>query len=81
MSRYLTQTVESYRVNTEEEVDSTLEEFKAAAEYEVKKATYEKKQVKEKGEVVDEYYMLTVTKLFNNQKEPETYVEIKYEVK
>lgn len=80
MSRYLTQTVETYRVNTEEEVKETLEEFKAAAAYEVKKASYEKKQVKEKGEVVDEYWILSVTKVFNDAKEPINKIDINYEV-
>lgn len=80
MHRYLTQTAETYRINTEEEVKETLEEFKAASAYEIKKASYEKKQIKEKGEVVDEYWLLTVTKIFNDSKEPANIVDIKYEV-
>lgn len=80
MSRYLTQTVETYRINTEEEVKETLEEFKAETGYEVKKASYEKKQTKEKGEVVDEYWILSVTKIFNDPKEPYSKVNIVYDI-
>lgn len=79
MSKYLAKTVETYRVSTEEEVKSVLEDFKMDSMYEVKKATYEKKEVKEKGEVVDEFWVLTVTKLFNDLKYPDRAIAIKYE--
>lgn len=79
MSKYLAKTVETYRVNTEEEVKAVLEEFKMDSMYELKKAAYEKKEVKEKGEIVDEFWVLTVTKLFNDLKLPDRAITVKYE--
>jgi len=79
MSKYLTSTMEIYRIDTEEEVNKTLEDFKQEGIYEVKKTSYEKKEIKEKGEVVDEFYLLTVKKVFNDPKYPNTSINIIYE--
>jgi hypothetical protein len=36
--------------------------------------------MKQKGEIVDEYELVTVKKLFNIEKEPDKEINIKYEV-
>lgn len=78
--KYLVSVVETYRVDNEAEAAAAIEEAKKDTTYILSKYTSEHKEVKAKGEVVDEYYKVTLTKLFNNIKEPDTNVEIIYEV-
>lgn len=80
MSKYLTTVVETYRVDSEAEVQIMLEEAKRSLNYMLVKYTSEKKERKAKGEVVDEYYKLTLYKAFNNEKEPSDVITIYYEV-
>lgn len=80
MSKYLISTVETYRVGTEEEATRAIEEAKNDHSYILGKYTSEHKERKLKGEVVDEYWKLSLTKLFNDIKEPESIVEVNYEV-
>lgn len=78
--KYLVSVVETYRVDNEKEATTAIEEAKKDTTYVLSKYTSEHKEVKAKGEVVDEYYKVTLTKLFNNIKEPDTNIEVVYEV-
>lgn len=78
--KYLIQVVETYRVDNEKEAAAAIEQAKTDPSYILSKYTSEHKEVKAKGEVVDEYYKVTLSKLFNNIKEPDTNVEVTYEV-
>ena len=78
--RYLIQTVETYRADTEAEAQGVIAEAKAADEYALTKYASEKKEVKAKGEVIDEYYKVTLTKVFTDIKEPDTVASVIYEV-
>lgn len=78
--RYLIQTVETYRANSEAEAKGVIEEAKSAGEYTLTKYASEKKEVKAKGEVIDEYYKVTLTKVFTDIKEPEVIADVTYEV-
>lgn len=80
MSKYLVSTVETYRVDTEAEATKAIEEAKSDSAYILGKYTSEHKTRKAKGEIVDEYWKLSLTKLFNDIKEPESIVNIDYEV-
>lgn len=80
MSKYLVSTVETYRVDTEAEATKAIEEAKNDNAYVLGKYTSEHKTRKAKGEIVDEYWKLSLTKLFNDIKEADTIVEINYEV-
>lgn len=80
MSRYLIQTTEIYRADSEIEAQEIIGAAKAAAEYTLTKYSSEKKEVKAKGEVVDEYYKISLTKAFTDIKEPEVQVDVIYEV-
>lgn len=73
---YLIKTVETYRLGSEPEVEEFLANQKE--KYEIVKYNSERKEIKEKKEVVDTYYLLTVTKIFNDPKEPERIIEIEY---
>ena len=78
--RYLIQTVETYRADTEVEAQELINEGKTAGEYILAKYASEKKEVKAKGEVIDEYYKVTLTKVFTSIKEPEVVANVIYEV-
>ena len=78
--RYLIQTVETYRADTETEAQGIIAEAKAAGEYNLTKYASEKKEVKAKGEVIDEYFKVTLTKLFTDIKEPDAIASVIYEV-
>ena len=78
--RYLIQTVETYRADTEAEAQGIIAEAKEAGEYNLAKYANEKKEVKAKGEVIDEYYKVTLTKVFTNIKEPDAVASVIYEV-
>lgn len=82
MSKYLISTVETYRVDTEGEVEIMLEQAKNASEYELKKYTSEKKEKKDRksGEIVDSYYKVALHKAFNDEKDAYTEVSVQYEV-
>ena len=80
MSKYLVSTVETYRVDTETEATKVIEEAKQDNAYVLGKYTSEHKERKSKGEVIDEYWKLSLTKIFNDIKEPGSVVEIGYEV-
>ena len=80
MSKYLVSTTETYRVDTENEATRAIEEAKQNGSYVLGKYTSEHKERKSKGEVIDEYWKLTLTKLFNDIKEPDSIVNVNYEV-
>ena len=80
MSKYLVSTVETYRVDTESEATRAIEEAKNDGSYVLGKYTSEHKERKSKGEVIDEYWKLSLTKLFNDIKEADTPVTINYEI-
>ena len=80
MSKYLVSTIETYRVDTEAEATRAIEEAKNDNSYILGKYTNEHKERKSKGEVIEEYWKLSLTKLFNDIKEPDTIVTVQYEV-
>lgn len=80
MSRYLIQTTEIYRADSEIEAQEIIGAAKAAAEYTLTKYSSEKKEVKAKGEVIDEFYKISLTKAFTDIKSPDTQVDIIYDI-
>ena len=78
--KYLIRTVETYRVANEEEAKRTIEEAKNDSSYTLSKYSSEYKCSKAKGEIVDEWYRVILTKDFNVEKEPDCSVEITYNV-
>ena len=77
--KYLINTTETYRLNSEEEVKAFLEELKKDKTFTIKKYSSVKKELKQKGEVIDEWIRFTVTKEFNSEKEPYEEYKIIYE--
>lgn len=80
MGKYLITTTETYRVDTEEEVQAILEEAKNDSNYTVVKYSSTYKEKKAQGDVVDSWYRLTITKAFTDEKDPDRDVQITYGV-
>ncbi len=78
--KYLTQVVETYRVDNEEKVLEMIEEAKQDNRFTLTKHTSQYKERKQKGEVIDAWYKVSLTKVFTDEKEPEANVTINYEV-
>ena len=78
MGKYLISTVETYRVDTEHEAVAAIEEAKENNRYILGKYSSEYKEKKSKGEVIEEYYKVVLTKIFNDIKEPDSVVKINY---
>ena len=76
--KYLIQTVETYRVDKEDEAKRMIEEAKSDNHFILKKYSSEYKEKKQKGEIIDTYYRVTLTKAFTDEKEPEFRTEISY---
>ena len=78
--KYLIATQEIYRVGTVEEVERLHEELKNDPIFTLGAFSYKYKCQKQKGEIIDEWQQVTVKKLFNEEKDPCTNVEVSYEV-
>lgn len=76
--KYLLGTTEVYRLDSEAEANELLEEAKS--EGNLSKYSCVHKERKQKGEVIDEWYRVTLTKVFTDEKEPDQSVEVNYEV-
>ena len=75
---YLIKTIETYRLPSEESADVFLKEMKENPVFEVIKHVTTKKDIKEKGEIVESYYKVEVTKVFNEEKYPNSEIDIEY---
>ena len=68
--KYLIKTTEQYRCDSEKEAVDLINEAKQAPNYNVIKYNSEIKTLKQKGEIVDEWRRVTITKEFSEEKEP-----------
>ncbi len=80
MSKFLVSTTEVFRVDTDEEAKGLIEEAKRSSMFELGKYSSEFKVKKQKGEIVDEWYKVTLVKHFNDEKEPSQHIKPNYEV-
>lgn len=78
--KYLISATDVYRVATVEDAERLHEELKNDGNFTLASFGYKTKFIKQKGEVIDEYQLVTAKKIFNEEKEPYSSVEIKYEV-
>ena len=78
--KYLISSVDTYRVETVEEVEALHEELKNNKMFDLTAFSYKTKQVKAKGEVIDEYQLVQAKKAFTSEKEPDRILDINYEV-
>lgn len=71
MIKYLLDTTVTYKVSTIEDVKKVHAEMRSNPNYSLVAFSYKTKEVKEKGEVVDEYQVITAKLVINSEKEPE----------
>ena len=76
--KYLIETTEVYRVDSEDEAKALIEEAKRTST--LKKYNCVSKERKQKGEVVDSWYRLTLTKVWDDEKEPCGATKVSYGV-
>lgn len=76
MMNYVVSVVETLRVPNVKEVEKLHTQMRDDNKFELKKFEYQHKEVKQKGEVIDEYELVKATLVFNNEKEPENHVSI-----
>lgn len=74
--KYLTDTTEIYRVDSEAEADQLLETAKASGVLNKYSCVY--KERKQKGEIIDSWYRVTLNKKFTDEKDPTTQITISY---
>lgn len=77
--KHLIKTTETYVLSNENDVEKFLDTLKDDPLFELSKYSSTKKVIKEKGEIIDEYIKLDITRVFNQEKEPCKKVEIKFE--
>ena len=76
---YLLTTTETYRFESENEVTAFLDSVKENQKnYILSKYSTVHKEKKVKGEVEDEWYRVTIVKVFNKEKEPDQIVNVNY---
>ena len=75
----LIKVVETYRIDSEAEVEQFLAELKEDPRFELAKYSSQKKQKKAKGEIVDEWIRCEVTREFNDEAEPASDVTISFD--
>ena len=78
--RYLVKSVNTWVIPSVEEVEQFHEQLLEDNSYQLTTFGYKTKQIKSKGEVVEEYQVVAATLVFNEEKNPESFVDIQYEV-
>ena len=77
--RYLLKAVDTYRVPTVEDVERLHEELLEDPSFDLTAFSYKTKQIKAKGEVIEEYQVVSATKVFTNEKYQEDVYTVSYE--
>ena len=80
MSKYLISIVETIRVANVDEVEKLHTSLKEDKRFELKKFEYTHKEIKSKGEVIEEYELVKATIVFNNEKEPCCTVNVDFDI-
>lgn len=80
MSKYLCKTTEEHRADTEAEATALIEAAKADARYVLAKYSSVHKERKQKGEVIDDYFIVTLVKVFDDPKEPCGEASVEYKI-
>jgi hypothetical protein len=80
MATYLIETTEKHRADSEVEATELIEAAKADRRYALSKYTSVYKEKKQKGEVVDEYYIVTLVKTFDDAKDPQGEAQVEYKI-
>ena len=78
MAKYLVSSVETWRVDTEAEAIDLIEDAKQDNHFMLAKYSRDHKERKSKGEVIDEWYKVSLTKIINDEKDPFSNTKVWY---
>lgn len=81
MSKYLIQTTEVYRADTENEANQIIESAKHCKDWELAKYDCTARELKAKGDVVDTWFKVSLQKVFTKEKEPDVQYDVYYSTK
>lgn len=76
--KYLIDVTETYRVDSEKEAVALIDEAKKQSEYTLIKYTSIQKEKKEKGEIVETWYKVSLVKRFTEEKDPYCSYNVSY---
>lgn len=77
--KYVISDTTVYRVPTVRDVEELHEELQHNPKFTLTSFAYKTKYIKEKGEIVEEYQLVTAKKVFTDEKEPTGCINIIYE--
>ena len=77
--RYQLKAVDTYRVPTVADVEALHDELLANPTFDLVAFSYKTKYIKAKGEIIEEYQVVSATKVFTDEKSPERTVTVEYE--
>ncbi len=80
MANYITSIVETIRVPSVSAVEELHQQLKNDNRFTLKKVEYQNKEIKSKGEVIDDYELVKATLVFNDEKDPHCIVNFDLEV-
>jgi regulator of protease activity HflC (stomatin/prohibitin superfamily) len=80
MAKYLIKTTEEHRADNEREAAELIEAAKKDGRYALAKYSSVHKERKQKGEIIDEYYLVTLVKVFDDAKEPCGEASVEYKI-
>lgn len=80
MAKYLIKTTEEHRADSELEAAELINAAKADGRYVLSKYSSVHKEKKQKGEIVDEYYIVTLVKVFDDPKDPCGEATVEYKI-
>ena len=80
MAKYLIKTTEEHRADSEAEATALITAAKADGRYILAKYSSVKKERKAKGEIIDEYFIVTLVKVFDDAKDPCGEATVEYKI-
>lgn len=75
---YLLKAVDTYRVSTVADVENLHEELLKDLNFDLTAFSYKTKYIKSKGDIIEEYQIVTATKVFTDEKNPEATYDVTY---
>ena len=76
--RYLLKAVDTYRVPSVADVEALHEELLQDPSFDFTAFSYKTKYIKAKGEIIEEYQVVSATKMFTDEKNPEATYDVSY---
>ena len=80
MAKHLLKVTEEHRADSELEAAELINSAKADTRYILSKYSSVHKERKAKGEIIDEYFIVTLVKVFDDPKEPCGEASVEYRI-